>query len=88
MLHKNEIKLEQHGSVTLLDIQGDITAFSEPYLKEAYDNADSQGASHILLKMERDIYINSGGIGGAYPDSGPNQTKKSTHRNYRHLRPF
>jgi len=63
MLHRNEIKLEQHGSVTLLDIQGDITASSEPYLKEAYKNADSQGASHILLKTGSDIYINSGGIG-------------------------
>ena len=36
--------------------------FSEPYLKKAYENADIQGASHILLKMVRDIYINSGGI--------------------------
>ena len=62
MLHTNEIKLEQHGSVTLLDIQGDITAFSEPFLNEAYKNADTQGASTILLKTERDIYINSGGI--------------------------
>ena len=62
MLHRNEIKLEKHGSVTLLDIQGDITAFSEPFLNEAYKNAESQGASKILLKTERDIYINSGGI--------------------------
>ena len=62
MLHRNEIKLEQHGPVTLLDIQGDITAFSEPFLNEAYKNASKQGASSILLKTERDIYINSGGI--------------------------
>ena len=62
MLHRNEIKLEQHGSVALLDIQGDITGFSEPFLNEAYKNADNQGASNILLKTERDIYINSGGI--------------------------
>lgn len=62
MLHRNEIKVKQHGSVTLLDIQGDITAFSEPFLIEAYKNADQQGASNLLLKTERDIYINSGGI--------------------------
>ncbi len=62
MLHSNEIKLEQRGSVTLLDIQGDITAFSEPFLNEAYKNADNQDTSNILLKIERDIYINSGGI--------------------------
>ena len=62
MLHSNQIKLEQHGTVTLLDIQGDITAFSEPYLNEAYNHADQQGATHVLLKTGRDIYINSGGI--------------------------
>jgi anti-anti-sigma factor len=62
MQYTNEIKLEQRGSVTLLDIHGDITGFSEPFLNEAYKNADNQGASNILLKTERDIYINSGGI--------------------------
>ena len=62
MQYTNEIKLEQRGSVTLLDIQGDITGFSEPFLNEAYKNVDKQGASNILLKTERDIYINSGGI--------------------------
>ena len=62
MLNRNDIKLEQHGSVTLLDIQGDITPFSEPFLNEAYKNADEQGATNILLKTERDTYINSGGI--------------------------
>jgi anti-anti-sigma factor len=62
VLHRNRVRLEQHGSVTLLDIQGDITAFSEPFLNEAYKNADNQGTNNILLKTERDIYINSGGI--------------------------
>ena len=62
MQYTNEIKLEQRGSVTLLDIHGDITGFSEPFLNEAYKNADKKGASNILLKTERDIYINSGGI--------------------------
>ena len=62
MQYTNEIKLEQRGSVTLLDIHGDITGFSEPFLNEAYKNADNQGASNILLKTERNIYINSGGI--------------------------
>jgi anti-anti-sigma factor len=60
---RNEIQLETHGVVTLMDIQGDITAFSEPYLNEAYKNANDQGASKILLKLEKDAYVNSGGIG-------------------------
>jgi anti-anti-sigma factor len=62
MLHRNKITFEQHGSVALLDIQGDITGFSEPFLNEAYQNVGKQGASNILLKTEKDIYINSGGI--------------------------
>jgi anti-anti-sigma factor len=58
----NEITFEQHGAVTLMDIQGDITSFSEPFLNEAYQNVNVQGADKILLKIGQDAYINSGGI--------------------------
>ena len=61
-LHTNEITFEHHGAFTLLDIQGDITSFSETYLTEAYQNANAQGAGKILLKIGTDAYINSGGI--------------------------
>ena len=60
--HSNAINLEQHGAVTLFDIQGDLTSFSEPVLSEAYQNANEQGAANILLKIEKEAYINSGGI--------------------------
>jgi len=62
MQNKNEIKLEKHGDVMLLDIEGDITAFSEPFLNEAYKNANNEGAAKILLQVGQDAYINSGGI--------------------------
>ena len=61
-LHTNQINFEHHGAVTLLDIKGDITSFSEPFLTEAYQNVNDQGASKILLKIGTDAYINSGGI--------------------------
>ena len=61
-LHTNEITFEHHGAVTLLDIHGDITSFSETFLTEAYQNANVQGAGKILLKIDNDAYINSGGI--------------------------
>ena len=61
-LHTNEIEFEHHGAVTLLNIRGDITSFSEPFLNEAYQSANEQGASKILLKIGQDAYINSGGI--------------------------
>ena len=58
----NEILLEQLGDVTLLDIRGDVTILSEPFLNEAYADTNSQGAAKILLKFEENAYINSGGI--------------------------
>ena len=58
----NDINLEQHGAVTLFDIQGDLTSFSEPFLSEAYQNASTRGAHKILLKIDKEAYINSGGI--------------------------
>ena len=61
-LHTNEIEFEHRGAVTLLNIQGDITSFSEPFLSEAYQKANDQGASRILLQIDEDAYINSGGI--------------------------
>jgi anti-anti-sigma factor len=60
--HSNEINLEQRGAVTLFNIQGDLTSFSEPFLSQAYRNANDQGAGKILIKIDREAYINSGGI--------------------------
>ncbi len=62
MAKENEIIVETHGAVTLFDIKGDLTALSETFLKEAYKNATNEGAKKILLKLEEDAYINSGGI--------------------------
>jgi anti-anti-sigma factor len=57
-----EIKLENRGDVMLFDLQGDLTIFSEPFINEAYNDANDQGATKILLKFYEDAYINSGGI--------------------------
>jgi anti-anti-sigma factor len=62
MQYNNEIKLEKQGEVTILDIRGDITSFSESFLNQAYQEANDQFARKILLKIEQDAYINSGGI--------------------------
>jgi stage II sporulation protein AA (anti-sigma F factor antagonist) len=62
MQHNNEIKVENRGNVTIFDIQGDITSFSEPFLNAAYQQANDQDAVRILLKIDKDAYINSGGI--------------------------
>jgi anti-anti-sigma factor len=62
MQHSNEIKIESQGAVTIMEIQGDITAFSEPFFNEAYQQANTQGATKVLLKIDEGSYINSGGI--------------------------
>jgi len=63
-MHKpNEINIQRHGSIVSMTINGDITSFSEPYLNQAYEDVDSQYAPEkILLILEKDAYINSGGI--------------------------
>lgn len=60
--HSNQINMEQRGAITLFDIRGDLTSFTEPFLSEAYQNANEQGAAKILLMIEKEAYINSGGI--------------------------
>lgn len=58
----NEIKVEKKHDITLIDIRGDVTAFSESFLNDAYNNARESGTKKILLKFEEEAYINSGGI--------------------------
>ena len=62
MQEDNEIKLERKGDVTIMDIKGDITAFSDPYLNKAYQEATQLGARKLILKSNKEAYINSGGI--------------------------
>ncbi len=61
-MEQNEIRIEQRDVVTILDIKGDITVFSEPYLNKAYTTASDSGAIKILLRFDGNAYINSGGI--------------------------
>jgi anti-anti-sigma factor len=60
--HTNEVTLESRGDVMVLSIEGDITAFSEAKLNEAYRSATGQGAARLLMMIAADAYINSGGI--------------------------
>jgi anti-anti-sigma factor len=62
MQEENKILVEKQGAVTMLHIQGDVTAFSEPFLTKAYGDVNEQGASKIVLKFDENAYINSGGI--------------------------
>jgi len=62
MQEKNEIKLEQKGEATIMNIQGDVTSFSEIPLKESYRKVVEQNVQKIIFNFDKDAYINSGGI--------------------------
>ena len=62
MQNENEITLEIKGDVTIMNIRGDITAFSDTFLNDAYKEANDLGTRKIILKSTKEAYINSGGI--------------------------
>lgn len=48
---------------SIIDIVGEINAFAENALMDAYTLATSKGARNILLNFEKLDYMNSSGIG-------------------------
>jgi len=62
MKENTDIKLQQQGDITIMNIRGDITSYSESIFKEAYQQIIDQDARKIIFKIEKFAYINSGGI--------------------------
>jgi anti-sigma B factor antagonist len=50
-------------TTSIIDIQGEINAYAENALMDAYTQATSGGANHILLNFTDLEYMNSSGIG-------------------------
>jgi len=48
---------------SIIDIQGEINAYAENALMDAYTSATSQGATSVLLNFTDLEYMNSSGIG-------------------------
>lgn len=48
---------------SVIDIQGDVTAFAEETLMNAYSEASGENTKAIILNFENLDYLNSGGIG-------------------------
>lgn len=51
------------AAVSIIDVAGDLTAFAEDVLMEAYSQATGSGVRAIVLNFEGLEYMNSGGIG-------------------------
>jgi anti-sigma B factor antagonist len=50
-------------TVAVLDIEGEITAFSEDVLMDAYTEGAADGTKAVILNFTGLEYMNSGGIG-------------------------
>lgn len=49
--------------VSVIDVAGEVTAFSEEALADAYGEAAGQGTEAVVLNFAGLEYMNSGGIG-------------------------
>lgn len=52
-----------NDDVAVLDIEGELTAFADKVLTEAYNLATDDGARVIILNFDNLQYMNSSGIG-------------------------
>jgi len=52
-----------NDGVSVIDIKGELTAFAEGVLMDAYDQASDGGGRAIVLNFEGLEYMNSSGIG-------------------------
>lgn len=52
-----------NASVSVIDIEGQVTGFAEKVMNEAYEEASANGATFILLNFTDLEYMNSSGIG-------------------------
>lgn len=65
-MHQAQIEMEVRkagGHAAIIDIRGELTAFAETVLMEAYNQATEEGARAIILNFEGLDYMNSSGIG-------------------------
>src|SRR5918912_1038724 len=54
---------EAGEKASIIDVEGELTAFAEAVLMDAYNQASSGGARAIILNFEGLEYMNSSGIG-------------------------
>lgn len=52
-----------NGRVSVIDINGEVTAKSEDALADAFASASSGGTQAVILNFDRMEYMNSSGIG-------------------------
>jgi anti-anti-sigma factor len=59
---ENEVTLQSAAGAVVMEIQGNVTSRSEPFLAEAYRKAAAQGPSNIVMRFNENTTINGAGI--------------------------
>ncbi|HEX9654639.1 MAG TPA: STAS domain-containing protein [bacterium] len=62
MERSTQVEKRTHGDIGIIDIQGEVTSFSEKLLQDAYEKFSRQGLKKIALNFEGVSYINSAGM--------------------------
>ena len=57
-----KVSTSQEGDVAVIDISGDVTAVTGQVVKDAYLGDEAAGTAKLLLRFEKECYINSGGL--------------------------
>src|SRR5689334_5061014 len=62
MTNPIEAVVREAAPLTVIDLQGEVTAFAELAITNAYNTACERGAHNILLNFKGVDYLNSAGI--------------------------
>jgi anti-anti-sigma factor len=57
-----EITTSASGDVSIINLDGDLTAVTGQGVEDAYNEAAASGSRKILFQFHEGIYVNSGGI--------------------------
>lgn len=59
---EDEVSIRKVGDIAVIDIRGNVTSRSEPYLIRAYKEASAGGSGRIVLNFDQSASINGAGI--------------------------
>ena len=57
-----EVSIRLKGDISIIDMKGDVTALTRQPIEDAYKEVSNTGTKKILLYLDQEGYINSGGI--------------------------
>ncbi len=80
MERSTQVEKRVQGDVGIMDIQGEVTSFSEQILQDAYEKFSGDGLKKLLLNFEGVSYINSAGMASIISILNQSRKRKQTLR--------